>query len=54
MSTLSPSEDIRSVNDLKRHTWEILDHIHTTGRPVFLTVNGRAVSVLLDVKEYEK
>ncbi|WP_371816503.1 hypothetical protein [Methanospirillum purgamenti] len=28
--------------------------MHTTGRPVFLTVNGRAVSVLLDVKEYEK
>ncbi len=54
MSALSPSEDIRSVTDLKRHTREILDHIHTTGRPVFLTVNGRADSVLLDVKEYEK
>lgn len=54
MSQMNPSEDIRSVTDLKRHTRDILDHLHTTGRPVILTVNGRADSVLLDVKVYEK
>ncbi len=54
MSQISPSEDIRSVTDLKRKTREILDHLHTTGRPVILTVNGRADSVLLDVRVYEK
>jgi prevent-host-death family protein len=54
MSEISPSEDIRSVTDLKRHTREILDHLHASGRPVILTVNGRADSVLLDVKVYEK
>lgn len=54
MSQMSPSEDIRSVTDLKRHTREILDHLHATGRPVILTVNGRADSVLLDVRVYEK
>ena len=54
MSRISPSEDIRSVTDLKRNTREILDHLHTTGRPVILTVNGRADSVLLDVRVYEK
>jgi hypothetical protein len=32
------SEDIRSVTDLKRHTREILDHVHASGRPVVLTV----------------
>lgn len=53
MSEISPSEDTRSVTDLKRHTREILDHLHSTGRPVILTVNGRADSVLLDVKVYE-
>jgi len=53
MSRISPSEDIRSVTDLKRNTREILDHLHTTGRPVILTVNGRADSVLLDVRVYE-
>jgi len=54
MSQISPSEDIRSVTDLKRNTREILDHLHATGRPVILTVNGRADSVLLDVRVYEK
>lgn len=54
MSQIRPSEDIRSVTDLKRNTREILDHLHATGRPVILTVNGRADSVLLDVRVYEK
>ena len=54
MSHISPSEDIRSVTDLKRNTRAILDHLHATGRPVILTVNGRADSVLLDVRVYEK
>jgi prevent-host-death family protein len=53
MSDISPSEDIRSVTDLKRNTRQILDHLHATGRPVILTVNGRADSVLLDVRVYE-
>jgi hypothetical protein len=54
MSQMSPSEDIRSVTYLKRNTRQILDHLHATGRPVILTVNGRADSVLLDVRVYEK
>jgi len=54
MSPISPSEDVRSVTDLKRNTRGILDHLHATGRPVILTVNGRADSVLLDVRVYEK
>ena len=54
MSHISPSEDIRSVTDLKRKTRDILNHLHATGRPVILTVNGRADSVLLDVRVYEK
>jgi len=51
---ISFTEDIRSVTDLKRHTREILDHVHETGRPLVLTVNGRADSVLIDAKVYEK
>jgi prevent-host-death family protein len=54
MTQISPSEDIRSVTDLKRNTRDILDHLHATGRPVILTVNGKADSVLLDVRVYEK
>lgn len=52
--SLNLSEDIRSVTDLKRHTREILQQVHKTGRPVILTVNGRADAVLLDAKTYEK
>lgn len=47
-------EDIRSVTDLKRNTREILEQIHHTGRPVVLTVNGKADAVLIDAKVYEK
>ena len=52
--SLSLAEDIRSVTDLKRHTREILDQVHHTGRPVILTVNGRADSVIMDAAVYEK
>jgi prevent-host-death family protein len=47
-------DDIRSVTELKRKTREILDQIHETGRPVVLTVNGKADAVLMDAKSYER
>lgn len=50
----SISEDIRPVTDLKKHARELLDQVRKTGRPVILTVNGRADAVLIDVKTYEK
>jgi prevent-host-death family protein len=53
-SHISPSEDIRSVTELKRNTRGILDHLHDSERPVILTVNGRADSVLLNVRQYER
>jgi prevent-host-death family protein len=52
--SLNPSEDIRSVTDLKRKTKVILNHVHRTKRPVVLTVNGEANAVLMDTKTYEK
>lgn len=54
MSDIKPSQDIRSVTDLKRNTREILDQLHETGRPIYLTVNGRADSVLMDVSTFER
>ena len=51
---LTPSEDIRSVTDLKRKTKEILNQVNRTQRPVVLTVNGRANAVLMDTKTYEE
>ena len=52
--SLSPSEDIRSVTDLKRNTKAILSQVHRTKRPVVLTVNGKADAVLMDTNTYEK
>jgi prevent-host-death family protein len=52
--SLHPSEDIRSVTDLKRNTKEILSQVHRTKRPVMLTVNGKVDAVLMDTKTYER
>jgi prevent-host-death family protein len=51
---LSITEDIRSITELKRDTNAILRHIHASGRPVVLTVNGKAEAVLMGAAEYEK
>lgn len=48
------ADDIRSVTDLKRNTREILDQLHATGRPVVLTVNGRADAVIIEAKSYDR
>ena len=52
--SLSVTEDIKSISDLKRKTREILDQIHRTGRPVVVTVNGKPDVVLLDAAVFEK
>lgn len=51
---LSFTEDIHSITDLKRKTGKILEHLHQTGRPVVLTINGKADAVLLDARMFEK
>jgi prevent-host-death family protein len=51
---ISVTEDIRSVSELKRDTKKIFRHVHETGRPVVVTVNGKPGVVLLDAAVYEK
>jgi len=51
---LSITEDILSITELKRKTNSILKQLHNTGRPVILTVNGKAEAVIIDAGEYEK
>jgi prevent-host-death family protein len=48
------TDDIRSVTELKRNTREILDQVHKTGRPVVVTVNGKANAVLIDAHTFER
>ena len=52
--TMHLSEDIHSITELKQKTRELLNQARQTGRPIILTVNGRADAVLLDAKTYEK
>lgn len=47
-------EDILPVSELKKNTRRVLEQVRQTQRPVILTVNGKANSVLMDVESYEK
>jgi prevent-host-death family protein len=52
--TLSITEDIKSITDLKRNTHAVLEQVQKTKRPLVLTVNGKAEAVLMDAGAYEK
>ena len=45
---ISISEDIHSLSDFKRNTPELLDQMRESGRPVVLTINGKAEIVVQD------
>ena len=51
--SISITEDIKSVSDLKKKTNEIFKQIHRTGRPIVITVNGKPDAVLLDIEVFE-
>jgi prevent-host-death family protein len=48
------SEDIRPFADLEQNASEVLKQLRTTGRPIVLTIEGKADAVLMDAKTYEK
>ena len=47
-------QDIRSLTDFHRNTKQHLRRLKRTGRPVVLTVNGRAMLVVQDAAAYER
>ena len=51
---ISYKEDILPVSELKKNTRRVLEQVRRTQRPVILTVNGKASSVLIDVDSYER
>ncbi|MEE8167627.1 MAG: type II toxin-antitoxin system Phd/YefM family antitoxin [Candidatus Hydrothermarchaeales archaeon] len=51
---VSITEDIKSVSELKKKTREIFEQLHSTGRPIVVTVNGKPDVVLLDAAVFEK
>jgi len=53
MGRLDISEDIRSLTEFKRNTSDLLERLKATGRPVILTVNGKAEIVVQDATSYQ-
>lgn len=48
------SRDIHSLSSFKRNTLEFLQQLKQTGKPVVLTVNGKAELVVQDAESYQK
>src|SRR5665213_594107 len=51
---ISISKDIHSLSDFKRKPPELLDQMRETGRPVVLTINGKAEIVVQDAASYQR
>jgi prevent-host-death family protein len=43
-------KDIQPVTTFRNHSAEFLTHIRESGRPMILTVNGKAAAVLQDAE----
>ena len=47
-------QDIHSLSDFQRHTRDHIERLHATGRPVALTVHGRAELVVQSADGYQR
>ncbi len=47
------TRDIHSLTTFKRKSSDLMKRIKKTGRPLVLTVNGKAEAVLLNAKDYQ-
>ncbi len=54
MTMLVLSEDIHSLSEFKRNTSELVEQMEDTGRPVVLTVNGKAKLVVQNAASYQE
>lgn len=53
MPQLRPSTDVRPVTEFRANASAIIEHVHSTGRPLILTQHGRSAAVLLDPQVFE-
>jgi prevent-host-death family protein len=51
---LDIANDIRSLSDFKRNTSELLERLRKTGKPLVLTINGKAEVVVQDAEAYQE
>ena len=52
--SLSLTEDVKTVSELKNSLRAVFEQIHRTGRPVVVTVNGKPDVVLMDAGLFER
>ena len=48
------TKDIQPMTTFRNNSAEILRHLKQTGRPVVLTVNGKAAAVVQDAEAYQR
>lgn len=48
------TNDIIPLTDFKRQTKEVSEHLRQTGRPMVLTVNGKASLVVLEAEAWQQ
>jgi prevent-host-death family protein len=53
MSVVDLSKDILSLTEFKRKTAECVEQMKESGRPMVLTVNGKAQLVVQDAESYQ-
>lgn len=46
--------DIQSLSHFKRNTPDVMAKLKKSGRPMVLTVNGKAEAVVLDAEAYQR
>jgi PHD/YefM family antitoxin component YafN of YafNO toxin-antitoxin module len=47
-------EEINSLSNFKRNTSEFLEQLKESGKPIVLTINGRAELVVQDAGSYQR
>ena len=47
-------DEINSLSNFKRNTSEFLEQLKESGKPIVLTINGRAELVVQDAGSYQK
>ena len=48
------TKDIQSMTSFRNRSAEFMEHLKATGRPMVLTVNGKASAVVLDAEAYQR
>jgi prevent-host-death family protein len=48
------TQDIQPLTTFRNNSVKTLKHLKATGRPIVLTVNGKAAATVISAKEYQR